>query len=470
VLVHNVGSIRTSALRSNYIINPLGLRVKFLNSGSFKLNGIEIRINSNSSMEEILNKINSKKHITGIEASYVKNGYGYKLIFESKEKIVNIMDRDGVFGNLYQKNKLGKDDRCLVQVIRNSAYGRRSDVIINYNYGKNILSQHYNNAGISGYNKAVVSEYSNQKESVKIVEKQEDVIKKAEEEPIDGQGVKPIKIPKMEQSLFTKGIIRKVDVVRAAPSSEENKKLKDMKMGTPLSRDPFPILSTNELKQKKIADSKSESELLNGIEVLELENHPEEDGEDNSNNKRIDGQAVEVIKKILEIKPSLFTEEIISKVEVDSAPPSPEKKKLEEEKTVLVADKKEIELKQVNTNETLDQQIEEAEGMIYHSNDIRLPEEVKFILNNPDIYKLLSEKKYLEDNETKITSKIKLLEDPGQLGNPESKRARVGEEFFKLYLDDAEWSTCKKAISDITTKIEPFLIDGMNIILNSQIR
>ena len=148
---NNIRTESTRFLVNNYEFNRY-TPIKFLKSGSFKINNAKIEVKSTDSLQEIATKINFNTHITGIEAKIAKNGSNYQLLLVSKKRIVNIEDYNGVLLNLYRLGKLGKDTNCSIRVIRDNTFGR--DVILNYKYIKNIITRQHSSELLSGNNKA----------------------------------------------------------------------------------------------------------------------------------------------------------------------------------------------------------------------------------------------------------------------------------------------------------------------------
>lgn len=142
--------------------------LKPFQSGTFKINGTKIKIKSGDSLKVIVNKINDKAHITKVEAKLIKYRSGYKLLLQSKKREVNIVDYDGVLLNLYKQKMLGKDDKCLVQIVR--VTGKLNDVVINYKFMKlgadtsylePILKLIFKQPILSGTNKVALSQITN---------------------------------------------------------------------------------------------------------------------------------------------------------------------------------------------------------------------------------------------------------------------------------------------------------------------
>ena len=98
-------------------------------AGTFKINGATIEIGVRDSLRNIIDKFNSKKSTTGIE---VKIDSKNKLLLQSQNKKVDIVDYDGVLFDIYNKGMLGNSNRCLLQIVR--AIGNKINyyVVINY--------------------------------------------------------------------------------------------------------------------------------------------------------------------------------------------------------------------------------------------------------------------------------------------------------------------------------------------------
>ena len=121
----------------------LNNEVNFFKAGVFKLNGARISLRKGDSIIQIADKINTQKHITNIQAKLVTTDLGFKLELESKNRIVNIVDYDGVLTSLYKQKMLGTDSKCLVHVLRAIGSERSNDVIIRYKTKNNIAPFNY---------------------------------------------------------------------------------------------------------------------------------------------------------------------------------------------------------------------------------------------------------------------------------------------------------------------------------------
>ncbi len=87
-----------------------------MKAGSFVLNGKRIVVKIGDNLKSISAKINKHLHETGIKAKIVEKDNGYKLHLTSKNKPVQIEDRNGVLANLYNKGHIGKSSKHLIQV------------------------------------------------------------------------------------------------------------------------------------------------------------------------------------------------------------------------------------------------------------------------------------------------------------------------------------------------------------------
>lgn len=157
-----VNTISSWSFRSNTspIVNNIqsGNLKSFFKEGGFKLNGAKIRLSRGDSLWEIADTINTKKHITGVKAKVVRADGGYKLELQSGNKVIDIVDYDGVLSNLHEQGLLGNSRNCLVQAIRIVGGIRSSDIIINYI--KNNLRYYNSSHPICGFSKLCLAEIS----------------------------------------------------------------------------------------------------------------------------------------------------------------------------------------------------------------------------------------------------------------------------------------------------------------------
>lgn len=93
-------------------------------SGSFKLNFVQIKLQSDDTLDTIVKKFNDKKLITGVSAKkvYIESNSSWstapaKIVLVSQQRIVNILDPEGVLSDLYRCELFGTDNKCLLQVI-----------------------------------------------------------------------------------------------------------------------------------------------------------------------------------------------------------------------------------------------------------------------------------------------------------------------------------------------------------------
>ena len=85
------------------------------------LNGKRIVVKIGDNLKSISAKINKHLHETGIKAKIVEKDNGYKLHLTSKNKPVQIEDRNVVLANLYNKGHIGKSSKHLIQVTQHWA-------------------------------------------------------------------------------------------------------------------------------------------------------------------------------------------------------------------------------------------------------------------------------------------------------------------------------------------------------------
>jgi len=134
---------------------------KFFKPGIFKINEVRIEINANDSLGKIVDRINAKKHATGVTAKLEKHvTNGYKIVLQSKERVVDIVDYDGVFFNIYKKQMLGKSDKCLVQIIRDNFYKNNNDVVINYKFFNKTPLKYFCNKPLISVNNSILAQVS----------------------------------------------------------------------------------------------------------------------------------------------------------------------------------------------------------------------------------------------------------------------------------------------------------------------
>jgi len=98
-------------------------------AGTFKINGATIEIGVRDSLRNIIDKFNSKKSTTRIE---VKIDRKNKLLLQSQNKKVDIVDYDGVLFDIHNKGMLGNSNNCLLQIVRTIGNKINYYVVINY--------------------------------------------------------------------------------------------------------------------------------------------------------------------------------------------------------------------------------------------------------------------------------------------------------------------------------------------------
>ena len=139
----------------SYALQSPDHRIDSLKSGVLKINGIKIKIEAGDTLSVIAEKINSKSYDTKVEAKIIKNGLVYRLLLQSKNREINIMDYNGVFLSLYKNRLLGINDNCLIQAIRIGSDKSNNAIILNYKY---ISTNHiFSNPIISGLNRFILS-------------------------------------------------------------------------------------------------------------------------------------------------------------------------------------------------------------------------------------------------------------------------------------------------------------------------
>jgi hypothetical protein len=103
--------------------------IKFLKSGSFKLNNVMIKVGRGDSLENVASKINAARHLTQVSAQIIKNGPSYQLVLISKKRNVDIVDPNSILLAFYTGNM----QNCSMRIIRDTSCGARiDDVAIHY--------------------------------------------------------------------------------------------------------------------------------------------------------------------------------------------------------------------------------------------------------------------------------------------------------------------------------------------------
>lgn len=105
---------------------PRNERSIILKAGSFFLNDKKITIKKGDNLKSIVEKINKHLPYIKLKSRIVENEKGYRLRLDSKNKDIEIQDKEGVLAKLYNKGLIGKSSKHLIQITGGEIFYNRS--------------------------------------------------------------------------------------------------------------------------------------------------------------------------------------------------------------------------------------------------------------------------------------------------------------------------------------------------------